>query len=188
MLTLSIASDGESCRGSALAQLTFPKELSSESHIHPLLSPLKLMNLHVGKDNLTADKDYKHVFKRLHSLFIWQSGIFVAGAHITPSILSNHLLSNGLHQYQIQSLLDPSDKQDVVLMFKLLQAVWSLPPTPADLEKHLGYAQACIALNLLGQMSFYLIMPYLNIDLSLQEQLEYQYLSTAAHICLALFT
>ena len=29
-------------------------------------------------------------------------------------------------------------------------------------------------------------MPYLNIDLSLREQLEY--LSTAAHICLALFT
>ncbi len=163
------------------------KELSSESPIHPLLSLLKLMNLHVSGDDLTADKDYKHVFRRLHSLFIWQSGIFIAGIHITLSILSNHLASNGLHLYQIQSLLNLSNKQDVVLMFKLLQAVWSLPPpTPADHEKHLGYAQACIALNLLGQMCFYLVMPYLNIDLSLWEQLEY--LSAAAHICLALFT
>src|SRR5258708_39607938 len=39
---------------------------------------------------------------------------------------------------------------------------------------------------ILGKICFNTVMPYLNIDLSLREQLEY--LSTAAHICLVLFT
>ena len=61
--TISIASDGESRHGKALIQLMFKKELEISSPIYPILSVLPLMNLEVGDDDVTADKDYKHIFK-----------------------------------------------------------------------------------------------------------------------------
>jgi len=68
--TISIASDGESRHGEALIQLTFKKELEISSPIYPTLSVLPLMNLEVGNDDVTADKDYKHIFKRCRNLLL----------------------------------------------------------------------------------------------------------------------
>jgi len=62
--TISITSDRESRHGKALVQLTFKKELEVSLPIYPTLSVLLLMNLKVGDDDVTADKDYKHIFKR----------------------------------------------------------------------------------------------------------------------------
>ncbi len=61
--TVSIASDGESKRGHALAMLTMKKQLSFTSPIYPQLQGLCYMNLLVGDDNVTCNKDYKHLFK-----------------------------------------------------------------------------------------------------------------------------
>ena len=66
----SIASDGETRRGSAFIELTFKHKLSQESPIYALLRPLCFLNLFVGDDDLTCDKDYKHVFKRFWNLFV----------------------------------------------------------------------------------------------------------------------
>jgi len=68
--TISIASDGESRRGEALIHLTFKKQLETSSPIYPALSVLPLMNLEVGDDDVTADKDYKHIFKRCRNLLL----------------------------------------------------------------------------------------------------------------------
>lgn len=65
-----VASDGESRRGSALITLTHKRPLSPTSPIYPLLSNLWLMNLLVGDNDLTAEKDYKHVVKRLQNLLL----------------------------------------------------------------------------------------------------------------------
>ena len=67
---VSIASNGESRRGSAFAFLTFKKKLSPQSPIYPLLSPLILMDLHVGEDDITCDKDWKHIFNRWRNLLL----------------------------------------------------------------------------------------------------------------------
>lgn len=61
--TISIASDGESRHGEALVHMTFKHQLDPTSPIYNMLHVLPLMNLEVGDDDLTADKDYKHVFK-----------------------------------------------------------------------------------------------------------------------------
>ncbi len=68
--TISIASDGESQRGEALVHMTFKCQLDPASPIYDMLHPLPLMNLEVGDDDLTADKDYKHIFKRLRNLML----------------------------------------------------------------------------------------------------------------------
>ena len=62
--TISIASDGESCHSEALIHLTFKKQLEPLLPIYPALTILPLMNLKVGNDDVTADKDYKHIFKQ----------------------------------------------------------------------------------------------------------------------------
>ena len=68
--TISIASDGESRRGEALVCLTFKHQLKPESPIYEMLHVLPLMNLEVGDDDITVDKDYKHVFKWLRNLLL----------------------------------------------------------------------------------------------------------------------
>ena len=66
----SIASDGKTRCGSALILLTFRSKLSPDSLIYPLLKPLQLLNLYVGDDDLTCDKDWKHVFKCWRNLLL----------------------------------------------------------------------------------------------------------------------
>lgn len=65
-----IASDGETRRGSAFILLTFKSLLLPNSPIYSILKPLKFLNLHVGDDDLTCDKDWKHVFKWWRNLLL----------------------------------------------------------------------------------------------------------------------
>ncbi|KAF9515336.1 hypothetical protein BS47DRAFT_1293938, partial [Hydnum rufescens UP504] len=181
---LCIASDGESRRGSALVQITCKAMLHENSPIYPLLHLLPLMNLLVGDDDITCDKDYKHVLKRLRMLLIREAGTFIGDIHITPAVTRAHLVSNGMPGYQASYLLNPHDKQDVVLALKLLKAIWELPP-PSDLTRP-GFASSRTALNTLGKLFYHTVIPYLDTQLSLKEQL--QHLSTAAHIALFLYT
>ena len=67
---ISLASDGESRRGKALAELTYITPLAPSSLIYNYLAPLQLLDLFVGTDNITANKDYKHVFKRLRNTLL----------------------------------------------------------------------------------------------------------------------
>ncbi|KAJ6476636.1 hypothetical protein DFH09DRAFT_1253487 [Mycena vulgaris] len=112
--TISIASD-EAKRGAALVIQAMNRELSPESPIHPLVSVLELMNLRVGEDDITCDKDYRHV------------GVKVLGFVITPAIIKEHLRSNGHSREQVNPFLNPNDKQDVTLGHQLLKALCSLP-------------------------------------------------------------
>ncbi len=62
---VSLASDGKARRGKALAKLTFIAPLAPISPIYKHLVHLDMIDLFVGADNITADKDYKHIFKWL---------------------------------------------------------------------------------------------------------------------------
>ena len=75
--TVCIASDGEAKRGDALVILTMRSQLSTTSPIYTQLSPLRLMNHLVGPDDLTADKDFKHVLKRERNLLMRNRGVLI---------------------------------------------------------------------------------------------------------------
>src|SRR5260370_17462029 len=83
----SIASDGESCHGAALAELTLKHPLSPTSRIHPLLSPLPNFNLLVGDNDVMCDKDYKHLYKRLRTLLLQFVSFPIFHTTITPQLL-----------------------------------------------------------------------------------------------------
>ncbi|KAG9083015.1 hypothetical protein FS749_006369 [Ceratobasidium sp. UAMH 11750] len=178
-----IASDGELRRGAALVEIAMKSHLSPSSSIYPLLSPLPLMNHLVGPDDLTCDKDAKHVFKRLRNTLLRESGITVFGTQITPSLIRLHLIRSGVPPTRVNFLLDPNDKQDVPLALSLLRTIWQLPsPSVEDLPP---FAKVRHGLNVLGIFFRLLVLPYTDVKLDLGEQLKY--LSAAAHLCLVLF-
>jgi hypothetical protein len=181
--TVCIASDGESRRGEALIIETFKRKLYPTSPIYRYLQVLPFMNLEVGDDDITADKDYKHVFKRLRNLTLRARGFRVHGIHITPTVLQSHLRSNNLSTARIDNILKPEDKQDVRLAYELLREIWSLPPAPADARP--GFSSTREAFKTLGTLVRHILIPYICIDLSLSEQLTH--LSAAAHQLLAMW-
>ncbi|PPR05743.1 hypothetical protein CVT26_008496 [Gymnopilus dilepis] len=184
---VSIASDGEKRRGKALAKLTFKNLLSSESNIYGMLSCLKFMDLHVGEDDLTADKDCKHIIKRLRNFVIRRSGFLIGKERITPSLLRVQIESGGASSAHIRASFNPKDRQDVPLAFNTLKDIWSLPKVPlaGNYNVSPGFQSIRTALWVFGRFLYHLLFPYLCVYLSLSEQLEH--LSAAAHLALALF-
>ena len=73
----SVASDGESRQGKALALLMEHFLLFSSSPLYVHLGNLLLLNLMVGEDEITSDKDYKHVMKRLQHVHLHPNGILI---------------------------------------------------------------------------------------------------------------
>lgn len=65
-----IASDGDSRRRRSMSLLTLTHSLPPSSPIFPLLSELRLFNLLCGEDDITADLDWKHVFKRFRNTLL----------------------------------------------------------------------------------------------------------------------
>ncbi|KZV99141.1 hypothetical protein EXIGLDRAFT_606259, partial [Exidia glandulosa HHB12029] len=181
---ISVASDGESRRGAALDELFLKSKLSASRPEHAMLANCKLFNLLVGDDDVTLDKDYKHVMKRLRNLALRPAGFIIKGVRITPAVIRHHLAASGHSAAHIESVMNPEDKQDVVLMYMLLRDLWSLPE-PRDSDRP-DFADARSALRTFGRLCYYTVMPYVQVNMTLSEQLES--LSAAAHLAIGLYT
>ncbi|KAF7355857.1 hypothetical protein MVEN_00914300 [Mycena venus] len=155
---VSFASDGEAKRGLALALEFMKYPLSPTSPIYSLLQPLDFMNLLVGPDDITPDKDYRHVIKALRSLLMRRMSINVLGFEIVPAVVKQHLRDVGLTEERIRSLFYTNRRQNVDRTYGLPKEAWSLPNAP----------------------------PMASPTLSLREQLTH--MSTAADLLLVLFT
>ena len=182
--TICIASDGEAKRRDVLVIQAMTSELSTDSPIYTLLQPLEFLNLLVGPDNITVDKDFKHIIKRQWNIFMRAKGIEILGICITPAILRSQLKHHSILPHHLGSLLNPNDKQDVLLAFSLLREIWSLPPPP-PVGCDPAFALARRALNIYGQFAQHLMLPYVCVDQILDEQLIH--LSAAAHLAFLLY-
>ena len=94
--TVSIASNSESKCGDALIEITMCWLLPPTSPIYTQLKPLIFLNLLVGEDDITADKDFEHIFKQQCNLMLQNKGFFIEGFCITPLILHGQLQANGV--------------------------------------------------------------------------------------------
>ncbi|KAF8262083.1 hypothetical protein EI94DRAFT_1773276 [Lactarius quietus] len=180
---VSIASDGEAKRGKALVLLTFKQTLSPSSPIYPWLSACTLLDLHVSDDDITCDKDWKHAgAKRPRNALLREKGLLMHGIWITPAVLWSHLLEAGYKPQHVRAMLNPNDKQDVLLAYTLLRDIWSLPQLTSGAPGRINTRES---LCLFGSMCHHFLMPYICVDLSMEDQLEY--LSYAAHLALVLY-
>lgn len=158
-------------------------DLSSSSALHEILGNLPLFNLQCGEDEITADFDWKHVLKRFRNTTLRQKGIAINDVAISTDTIKTHLISCGLSEETADVLLAPNDKQDVVLMIKLLHALASLKPATSN-DSPLVHATRR-SLILLGRVYWNLLRAYLDTGISLNDQLVH--LSTAAHLILAIY-
>ena len=154
-----------------------------DSPIYSILKPLKILNLHVGDDDLTCDKDWKHVFKQWWNHLLWQHGVVVNGVQIIPDIIKDQFRSAGLSNEHIWSLFNPDNQQDVKMAFDMLKDIWSLPHS--SINSRPGFIEAREALWILGKLLYNMVFPYLCVNLSLSEQIEH--LSAAAHLAIILY-
>ncbi|KAK0437706.1 hypothetical protein EV421DRAFT_1907203 [Armillaria borealis] len=184
LCVVSIVSDGKAKQGWSLVILTLKHKLSPQSNVYSLLKPLTFMNFLVGDDDITCDKDYKHIFKHIQNLLLRARGFTVLNVHITPSILQSHLHAAGHSDTHIRSLFKPDDKQDMPLTYSLLRDIWSLPLI-SDSSAWLRFTAAREAIYIMGRVFYHLVMPYTCVDLTLSEQP--QHLSAAAHLTLVLY-
>ncbi|KAI0042726.1 hypothetical protein FA95DRAFT_1682348 [Auriscalpium vulgare] len=178
-----LCSDGESRRRRAFMDMALQKPLSPSSPIFGALASLRLLNLLCGEDDVTCDFDWKHVLKRFRNTLLREKGVIISGVPVTTSIIRAHLISEGMTPDEATSLLEPNDKQDVTLMFRLLNSIASLPP--ATSARSPTFQSSRRILQLLGTLYRLLLEAYLDINLSLHEQLSR--LSAAAHMILALY-
>lgn len=142
------------------------------------------MDLHVGDDDLTCDKDWKHIFKHFQNLMLRARGVVVNGFRITPDILRTHFQSHGLSADHIRAAFNPKDQQDVKLAFDMLKDIWTLPRFSSETGNR-GVGAAREALWTLGKLLHHMTFPFLCVDFTLSEQFEH--LSAAAHLILSLY-
>ncbi|THU77743.1 hypothetical protein K435DRAFT_770008 [Dendrothele bispora CBS 962.96] len=181
---ICVASDGEPNRGKALNLLFLRDTLSTRSPIHSLIYPLKHMNLLVGPDDITMEKDSPHNFKRARGYLIRPRGFEIQGIHITPSILKAHLRAEGHTATHINSLFKPDDLQDVPLAYQLHRDLWALPTETIGQNPRFQDERA--AIKMISTMFYeFLLLPYICTELSLSEQLKR--LSAAAFMLLVLY-
>ena len=119
------------------------------------------MNLLVGDDEVTADKDYKHIFKHFRSLVLREKGIMIYSFKITPEITKHHLLMSGHRAETVNAWMKPKDAQDVPMTLSLLCALWELPDLPDGTSRtHPLMHDARTALKCFGRLLYYLVMCY----------------------------
>jgi hypothetical protein len=178
-----IASDGESRRGSALAKLT-ENEMDDQIDLYSMVGKMCLMPLLVGKNNITVDKDPKHIIKCCQNFMLHKAGILINGILLNPAFLRFHLKDSGVLPLCINYLLDLTDRQDVPLTYTLLKEIWSLhDPKPTDKP---GFCAVRKAFKFLGSLFRHLVIPFIQVTLSLREQLAH--LSATAHLATFLYT
>ncbi|KAI0027508.1 hypothetical protein K488DRAFT_61333 [Vararia minispora EC-137] len=184
------ATDGASTRGKALHKMTTKHRLGPEFAIYPYLKDLEYLDLWVGDDDLTIDKDFKHVaFKHICNCILWAEGMNIFGTLVTSEIFCSHLrdeaASLDLKEATLSALFNVADKQDVNLAYRLAFLLWDLRRLPLGSGRDTSYIEQCKAINLFADLWFNLMTPYISISLSLSEQLVR--LSTVAHIVLTLY-
>jgi hypothetical protein len=180
----SITSDGDSRHQKATAMLTLNSELTLESSLRANLGDLELFNYKCGKDEESADVEYKHVLKHHCNTLIQQKCMTLDGIVLTLQLLKSHLLQQGLKDERgVNALLLPKDKQDVKLMYDLLSSIATLPPTP--LSSSPTEQKTRNVLCLLGCIYTYLLETYTNVNLSLHQQLVH--LAAIAHLVMAFY-
>ena len=108
----------------------------------------------------------------------------IDGVVITKSILKDHLMSAGMSDTAAEAVLDPNDRQDVVLMIQLLNSLAQLPAVDSDSNPSIRASRR--VLRLLGQLYRNLLEAYMDPSLSHHQQLSR--LSATAHLTLALYS
>jgi hypothetical protein len=165
------------------------------------------LNTFTGDNEVTLDFDFKHIFKREFFFFIEYAfsidlgictlirspaGITLNnGRIINAMMLSRYLLwLPAYDEASVTKVLHPDDPQDVPRAIELMQAIIAfskLKHASIDdsFSTNVDIRADLMAIKLLGHILESILLPFIDVNLSLTEQV--QYLSSYSHLSFAMF-
>ncbi|KAG1763515.1 hypothetical protein EV702DRAFT_1220308 [Suillus placidus] len=174
----SVATDGDSTRRAAGHRMFLKHELSMMYRLYGTLSHMPGLNLTTGDCEITLDFDYKHIFKcmKLNN-----------GHSVTSAVLARYLTwLPDMDESAVTRLLNPDDPQDVPHAVELMQAIIALSKFKIDtITGDVGMCIDMSSIKSLGAILESLLLPFIDITLSLQQQVTY--LSRYAHLTFTFF-
>ncbi|TFY74709.1 hypothetical protein EWM64_g9303 [Hericium alpestre] len=168
----SVATDGDSMRHACSFNMFLKHRLLMASPLYGTLSNMPGLNLYTGDDKITLDFDYKHIFKCICTLIRSPNGIMLNGGRtVTSAILECYLIMfKGETVETVKRLLNPEDLQDVPRAIELMQMVISLGTCNVEMN-HPSIVADMDAIRYLAALLEAILEPFININLSLQEQI-----------------
>ncbi|KAG1877634.1 hypothetical protein DFJ58DRAFT_720422 [Suillus subalutaceus] len=183
----SLATDGDATRHAAGHRLFVKKPLSSESPLYGILINMPGLNMWTGDGHVTLDFDPKHIFKRICTLIRSPSGMTLNnGRVINAMMLSRYLVwLPAYDEASVTKLLHPDDPQDVPRAVELIKAIIELTQSQRDFlndsfSPDVDRRADLMSIALLSDVIESFLIPFINVNLSLTEQV--QYLSRFAHL------
>ncbi|KIN93961.1 hypothetical protein M404DRAFT_169661, partial [Pisolithus tinctorius Marx 270] len=181
----SVATDGDALRHKAGHKLFVKNKIPISSDLFRILSNLPGLNMFTGNDMVTLDFDFKHVFKRFCMLLRGRSGLYLDNGRCINTFLLERYLPwvKGMDDDTVTRLLYPNNPQDVPHAIELMTALIKLGNITQPHDLDINTAADVDALHFLSQVLWCLVDPYINIRLSLSEQVVH--LSCFAHLLYA---
>ncbi|KAJ3841427.1 hypothetical protein F5878DRAFT_669579 [Lentinula raphanica] len=183
-----ISSDGDPKRRPAMHLICMARNLCSDDPLFEFLEPIPGMNLRCGPNMEFMDFDVKHDFKRVCKTLCSAEGMLVMGVPVDSIHLARwfeYITELDWTEASINSLLKPSDLQDVPRAIKLICTVADLRWID-NTQLNPSEMNTFRALTLLGDMFSALVLPFVDPTLSLSQQIIY--LSKFAHIACKLYS
>ncbi|KAF7308190.1 hypothetical protein HMN09_00666800 [Mycena chlorophos] len=171
----SYESDGDGKQRVALFVLCMNHEITRDNPLWKYVGELLGLNLRVGKRNLVAGADWRHIAKRWCTDICSEAGMVVDGIPINKNLMVlwlSRLPNYDWSEMTIEALLHPKDPQDVPRALRLLDAVSEIRKLePKDYNP--SERAELRVIQIIGTMFFYFLEPFINRDLSLETQVEY---------------
>ncbi|KAG2742799.1 hypothetical protein P692DRAFT_20879328 [Suillus brevipes Sb2] len=188
----SFATDGDATRRAAGHRLFLKKPLSADSPLYATLTDMPGLNTFMGNKEVTLDFNFKHIFKCICTLICSPAGITLNnGRIINAMMLSRYLLwLPAYDKASVTKVLHLDDPQDVPCAIELMQAIIAfskLKHASIDdsFSTNIDIHTDLMAIKLLGHILESILLPFIDVNLSLTEQV--QYLSSYSHLSFAMF-
>ncbi|KAG1852547.1 hypothetical protein F4604DRAFT_1933696 [Suillus subluteus] len=188
----SFATDSDATRHAAGHRLFLKKPLSLDSPLYATLTDMPGLNTFTGDNEVTLDFDFKHIFKCICTLIRSPAGITLNnGRIINTMMLSRYLLwLPAYDEASVSKVLHPDNPQDVPRAIELMQAIIAfskLNHTSIDdsFSTNIDIHADLMAIKLLSHLLESILFPFIDVDLSLTEQV--QYLSCYSHLSFTMF-
>ncbi|KAF8163984.1 hypothetical protein BJ912DRAFT_1097015 [Pholiota molesta] len=176
----TIASDGDAVYRRAKHEICTTTELDPSSSLGQKLGHLLGLNTFTSSECIVWTCDPKHIMKRFATLLRSKTGLMIEDTNITATDIIRHLATlPGMSPEKAIELLDPGDKQNVPKAVSLIQNLLKLKDYANPTDNQFD-CQKRHHINFLAHFLGCFVLPFIDVEMSLSEQLKS--LSQFAHL------
>ncbi|TFK58729.1 hypothetical protein BDN72DRAFT_730422, partial [Pluteus cervinus] len=191
-----LATDGESSFRLLRFTLGLIEPVPRESELGQILYQLHGLNCFLGRRGLLTTCDPKHIIKRFATLIRSPTGVLIGHISLTCNDFHTVLSSlrgtkGGISLKQVESLLNPADKQNVPKAVNLVESLYELADLDSQSNSQVKENLSPSELVRIKRVRFLAVIlskflfPFINVRMTLSEQI--RSLSTYAHLITTIY-